>query len=205
MRDRTIRWYAIAGALVLAFAALPMRAAWSATTLFACVNVHSGRVKMVSAGTTCHHHETLMRWDVPGPTWPQGPAGAPGPVGPSGPAGTPGAAGPQGPAGAPGPVGPPGLAGAPGPAGPPGPAGLRTVQYVGGGMYPNTSVARAFCPDGTKVMGGGGFSLHQKGLQQNFPISDASGVIAFGSFAVGWQVAAEDFSDVQAYVVCVGP
>jgi len=72
-------------------------------------------------------------------------------------------------------------------------------------MYPGTSVSRAFCPTGTKVTGGGGFSLNGAGLQQSYPISDASGVIAFGSTAIGWQVAASDFSNVQAFVVCVGP
>jgi hypothetical protein len=175
MRYRMVRGYAIAGALALASASLPTTAAWGATTLFACVNGNSGELKMVSAGTTCHQNETLMSWDIAGP------------------------------AGTPGPVGPPGPAGAPGPAGPPGSTGLTNVQYIEGGMYPGTSVARAFCPDGTKVMGGGGLSLNQKGLQQNFPIADAGGLIAFGSIAVGWQVAAEDFSDVQAHVVCIGP
>jgi hypothetical protein len=80
-----------------------------------------------------------------------------------------------------------------------------TVQYVTGGMYPGTSVARAFCPAGTKVTGGGGLSLTGSGLQQSYPISDVSGTIAFGTTAIGWQVAAEDFSDVQAFVVCMGP
>ena len=72
-------------------------------------------------------------------------------------------------------------------------------------MYPGTSVARAFCPPGTVVTGGGGFSLSGEGLQQNYPISDETGAIAYGSVAIGWQVAASNFSDVQAFVVCVGP
>jgi hypothetical protein len=78
-------------------------------------------------------------------------------------------------------------------------------QYVMGGMVPGTSVSRAFCPEGTKVAGGGGFSVNGAGLQQNFPISDETGVIAFGTTAIGWQVAATDWSDVQAFVVCAGP
>ena len=100
--------------------------------------------------------------------------------------------------------GPPGKAGAPGPAGPPGPAGATTFQYVFGGMYPGTSVARAFCPPGTLVAGGGGASSGP-GLRYSFPISDETGVFAFGTTAIGWQVAAGDFSDVQAFVVCAGP
>ena len=72
-------------------------------------------------------------------------------------------------------------------------------------MYPDTSVSRALCPAGTKVTGGGGFALNQAGLSQSFPIGDETGVIASGTTAIGWQVAADDWSDVQAFVVCVGP
>jgi hypothetical protein len=57
---------------------------------------------------------------------------------------------------------------------------------------------------GTKVTGGGGVSLNGAGLQQSYPISDNTGVIAFGDTAIGWQVAAADWSNVQAFVVCVG-
>ncbi len=99
-------------------------------------------------------------------------------------------------------VGPEGPAGSPGPAGT---SGGGTVSYVVGGMFPGTSVARAFCPPGTKVTGGGGVSLSGAGLQQDYPISDATGVIAFGTTAIGWQIAASDFSDVQAFVACLGP
>ena len=84
------------------------------------------------------------------------------------------------------------------------PAQAVTVEYVTGGIYPNTSVARAFCPPGTKVAGGGGItSGFGFGLQQSFPISDLTGVIAYGDTAIGWQAAADDFSFAQAFVVCV--
>ena len=85
-----------------------------------------------------------------------------------------------------------------------GPTNIQ-VRYVVGGMFPGTSVARAFCPEGTKVTGGGGFSSNRAGLQQSHPISDADGTIAFGSTAIGWQIAASDFSNVQAFVVCASP
>jgi hypothetical protein len=117
-------------------------------------------------------------------------------------AGAPGLQGAPGPAGPPGPVG---SAGPTGPTGPPGPSGVSEIEYVFGGMVPGTAVARAKCRPGTKVTGGGGFSLNGAGLQQNHPISDDSGVVAWGSVAIGWQVAASDWSPVQAYVVCVGP
>jgi hypothetical protein len=61
------------------------------------------------------------------------------------------------------------------------------------------------CPPGTIVTGGGGSSHNGAGLQQNYPISDDTGAIAYGSTAIGWQVAAADWSTVQAHVVCVGP
>jgi hypothetical protein len=77
------------------------------------------------------------------------------------------------------------------------------VQYITGGMVAGTSVARAFCPRGYIVSGGGGFSLNGAGLQQTHPISDIDGTVAWGSSAIGWQVAADDWSDVQAFVVCL--
>ena len=88
---------------------------------------------------------------------------------------------------------------------PPPPAPSLTVQYVTAGMTPNTSVSRAFCPPGTIVSGGGGITVQgaEHALQQSHPISDTTGLIAYGSNAIGWQVAADDWSDVQAFVVCL--
>jgi hypothetical protein len=79
------------------------------------------------------------------------------------------------------------------------------VQYVTGGMVPGTSVAQALCPAGYIVTGGGGITTSgtPAALQQSFPISDVSGTVAYGSSAIGWQVAADDWSDVQAFVVCL--
>ena len=77
------------------------------------------------------------------------------------------------------------------------------VLYVEGGMVPGTSVARAYCPRVYIVMGGGGLTTAKgAALQQSFPISDTTGVFAWGSTAIGWQVAADDWSDVLAFVVC---
>ena len=63
---------------------------------------------------------------------------------------------------------------------------------------------RAFCAPGEKVTGGGGFTTQNgSGLIQNHPISDETGVIAWGTTAIGWQVAAENFDGpVVAFVVC---
>ena len=84
-------------------------------------------------------------------------------------------------------------------------ATVLDIQYVSGGMAPDTSVARAFCPAGYHVTGGGGLTTGgmPAALQQSFPISDTDGTIAFGPNAIGWQVAADDWSDVQAFVVCL--
>jgi hypothetical protein len=72
--------------------------------------------------------------------------------------------------------------------------------------------ARAFCPGGAAVLGGGGLVEQPSGvfqeekLRQSFPISDRTGVLAFGSTAVGWQAASSDFEDtVVAFVICAGP
>lgn len=94
---------------------------------------------------------------------------------------------------------------APTPAPAPAPSTAPTIQYITQGMVPDTSVARAFCPAGSRVTGGGGISLNGAGLQQSYPISDTSGVIAWDSHAIGWQVAASDWSDVQAFVICISP
>lgn len=80
--------------------------------------------------------------------------------------------------------------------------------------YPSaqdTGVARAFCPAGTTLTGGGGFvetptipSFLEVALRQTYPISDASGVIAHGTTAIGWQAASSNFGNVVAsFAVCV--
>lgn len=79
------------------------------------------------------------------------------------------------------------------------------VVYVAGGMVPGTSVARAFCPAGYVVTGGGGLtnSGTPAALQQSYPISDKDGMIAWGATGIGWQVAADDWSDVLAFAICI--
>lgn len=86
-------------------------------------------------------------------------------------------------------------------------AAAISVQYVAGEA---TGMARAFCPAGTKVVGGGGFVEAEKPgglkavkLRQTYPISDDTGVIAWGPNAIGWQAASSDFTDtVVAFAVC---
>lgn len=84
---------------------------------------------------------------------------------------------------------------------------ISGVLYVTGGMVRGTSVARAYCPPDYIVSGGGGITTsgHPAALQQSYPISDRTGAIAYGSNAIGWQVAADDWSNVQAFVICLAP
>jgi len=101
-----------------------------------------------------------------------------------------------------------------GPAGPPGPAGTagtslnlqwRSAQGVG--------LARAFCLPGEVLVSGCGAIEAASGLgsdpvmlRQSFPISDETGVNAFGSNAIGWQVASSNFADTAiAFAACAAP
>ena len=85
-----------------------------------------------------------------------------------------------------------------------------SVQYVSGQAI---GMARAFCPAGTKVIGGGGFvealtgaGINAVKLRQTHPISDDTGVIAYGTNAIGWQAASSNFEDtVVAFAVCAAP
>jgi lamin tail-like protein/collagen triple helix repeat protein len=110
------------GAAVAAHSSAERR---TAGVIFACVNKHGGRVRVVANPGSCRRGELALSWNVQGPAGPSGPAGSSGPTGPAGPQGPAGAAGVQGPPGATGAAGQAGPAGAAGPAGPTGPAGPR--------------------------------------------------------------------------------
>jgi hypothetical protein len=96
-------------------------------TIHACYDKKGGLRVIDSATATCDKKETALNWSQ---------SGAPGPAGPPG---------PQGAAGAPGPAGA---------QGPPGPAGIS--GYIVASNSTNNGTARAFCPPGTKVLGGEG-------------------------------------------------
>ena len=132
-----------------------------AGSLAACVNSHSGEIKIAMAKKQCRRDSYLVELAI----------------------------------------------GSGNPPPPPPPQSTLTVEYVTGGMYPDTSVSRAFCPPGSIVAGGGGITRlgADHALQQSHPISDLTGVIAWGPNAIGWQVATDDWSDSQAFVVCLRP
>jgi len=69
----------------------------AADTIQACVELGTGRTRIVSSTEPCQRGEHRLSWSVQGPAGSQGP---PGPDGAPGPVGVPGAPGPQGPPGA---------------------------------------------------------------------------------------------------------
>ena len=88
--------------------------------------------------------------------------------------------------------------------GPQGPAGPTTVQYI---TAQGPGIARAFCPAGTKVTGGGAFVEGGSfSLAHSFPIADATGVVASGVTAIGWQAVSSDGTGiVSATAICASP
>ena len=65
----------------------------TSSTLIACEG-HEGGLRLVSSASDCRRNETVVQWNVTGPTGPQGATGSQGPVGPTGPKGPTGPAGP---------------------------------------------------------------------------------------------------------------
>ena len=114
-RIRTGRIVFGAASVVVGLLALPRPAA--ADVISGCYSKSTGSLRIVVSVGACKSGEVGITWTsegTPGPTGPQGPAGAIGPAGPSGPTG---AVGPQGPIGDTGAVGPQGPQGAVGPTG----------------------------------------------------------------------------------------
>ena len=139
-----------------------------AAVVHACVERHSGQVRVVGAHDDCRGNESALDWNVAGPPGPAGPAGTPGLRGATGPAGSQGPAGPEGPTGAAGtqgdtgpagPQGPDGAAGAQGDPGPAGASGVSGWEYVVSAAVSlptgGTKSAVARCSNGKQVFGGG--------------------------------------------------
>ena len=68
----------------LAFAIYTPFARAQVTTVLACVSTKDGAMRNVASTTACKNNETLLQWNVRGPTGPSGPQGATGPQGPAG-------------------------------------------------------------------------------------------------------------------------
>ncbi len=71
-----------------------------------CVNLYTGRLRLVAAVDLCSATEHSVSWNQEGPIGPVGERGPAGPAGEQGPAGIQGDPGPPGPEGIPGPQGP---------------------------------------------------------------------------------------------------
>jgi hypothetical protein len=153
-----------------------------------CYKSATGVLRLVDSLSQCNTAyaggETPISWNQTGPI---------GPMGPQGLTGSPGSPGSMGPQGNPGPQGPAGATAFP-------TVNYRSAQGVG--------AVRAFCLPGETLTGGGGFAesgdgLHESKLRQSFPISDETGVNAWGTTAIGWQVASSDFTGaVVAFAIC---
>jgi hypothetical protein len=119
------------------------------------------RVIDTEKGQSCRANELAVDWNQKGPKGDAGPQGAKGGPGPQGPKGDPGAQGVQGPKGD---------TGAQGPQGDPGAVrGYQIVRVTSQG-----GVASAQCPDGQKVLGGGGSAGLDDALASSAPSSDES-------------------------------
>ena len=131
-----------------------------------------------------------------GKTGPQGPAGLQGPAGPQGVKGDTGATGVQGPTGPQGPAGAKGL------------IDLSKLSYVSSihhvVAFGTDHVITAFCPTGSKAIGGGFDVLQGDNKVVNVftsqPVIDLS----------GWRIEVVNFSTdtnatVEAHAVCVAP
>jgi hypothetical protein len=169
---KVVRWLRPSPALVVACIALAMALGGVGYAAF--------RLPANSVGTKQVINHSLLKKDFKSGQLPRGPRGLPGA------------------AGAPGPTGPQGSVGPAGPAGKDG----SGVTYHYRLDQVDSGVARALCVPGEKVTGGGGISISGGTLTQNYPISDTTGTIAFGTTAIGWQVANDGFGTVQAWVVC---
>jgi len=77
---------------------LPSGAAQALTSLTACENNQTHKIRFPTVGKSCRSDETAITLDGPGPIGPSGPSGPTGPAGPSGAQGIPGPTGPSGPA-----------------------------------------------------------------------------------------------------------
>jgi hypothetical protein len=126
------------------------------------------RVIDTAKGQACRPNELAVEWNQ---------KGAKGDLGPQGPKGDTGSQGPKGDTGAQGPKGDPGIQGDPGAAGPQGEPGevrgYKIVRAVSQGV-----VAIAPCPDGEKVLGGGGSAGLDDVISSSAPNDDGTAWVA---------------------------
>lgn|GEM_PF-1622514 len=79
--------------LMLCASALLSGTAQALSSLTACENNKTHKVRFPAVGKSCESDETVITLGGPGPTGPSGPQGIQGPIGPTGPAGPPGSSG----------------------------------------------------------------------------------------------------------------
>lgn len=146
----------------------------TSATIQGCYNTTNGQLRVVHDDSECRNAEQGIAWNQIGPQGIQGIQGTQGIQGIQGVKGDKGDQGIQGETGAPGTMGP---QGAPGAQGVPGPAGVSNYSVVqGAGARSNAiTVAFAYCPTGTKVLGGGFAQFGDDEVTQSGPLSDGRG------------------------------
>lgn len=140
----------------------------TSATIQGCYNTINGQLRVVHDDTECRNAEQGIAWNQVGPQGIQGIQGLEGEKGDRGDQGI------QGEPGAQGYVGP---QGAPGAQGVPGPASVSNYSVVQGpGARSNAiTVAFAYCPTGTKVLGGGFAEFGDDEVTQSGPLNDGRG------------------------------
>jgi Collagen triple helix repeat (20 copies) len=203
---------AIAIALVAAASMTFIAGQQPPVTYYACLKNGSLSNVGISAPDNCPTGATLINWNAIGPTGAAGPIGRTGPQGPAGPTGATGPQGPSGAVGATGPQGPAGETGATGPQGPAGANGVTGYEIVVAVTDPNQVTSfqawTAYCPEGKRTVGGGGYPVFDSGGSGDFElITIHSSVPAFGG--AGWYVQAADPNvgqrtgwHLEVYAIC---
>jgi len=198
--ERKMKWTvtitAVAAASALA-AGIASAAIPSAGVISGCYDKSGGTLRVIDAATRgCKAGETAIAWNQTGPVGPMGATGAAGATGPIG------AAGATGPIGAVGPVGPAGATGPTGATGPAGASGVTGYTIVSADGALGAQTASAYCPIGTRVLGGGASSSNSEWyVYTSQPIGLGSG----WSASIRWNVDGETFTTtptLSVYAIC---
>jgi hypothetical protein len=203
---RSLRVPAAAGVLLclLFVGGVATASAADPNVIHGCVAKNGG---VSVTGTTCPKGTVPLNWNQTGPKGPAGPTGAQGPAGPTG------AQGPAGPTGAQGPAGP---TGAQGPAGGAGFSGYQIVSATRSvaSTEPVAGIG-VTCPDGKRVLGGGGTvpntpdaAVTSWAIDWSVPMTTANSTAS--SDGVGWFAEAHRFgpeqvgfvTDITAWAIC---
>lgn len=171
--------------MAIGFAAVSAQTGPS-NTISACIIPNDQSFHIARKGQ-CGPGETLLSWNIVGPTGPSGPTGQTGPTGSTGLTGPTGSTGPQGGTGSTGLTGPTGNTG---PAGATGPATLGTTYYKQGG-YSDTGSVDISGSGGTVIsmaLPAGSYVLAAAGVIENNDGDGQTATCNMASFVVTTRV-----------------